>query len=139
MEAEEIRKLITEYGAIRNISYDQKYFTHNMPEFLKVAEISFEAGEVQGITKGVILGGKDLSLLNPSEIEILNAKAETYLGGVKQAGIKEMVEWGSEYCLHRQGKKGIQNMPKRCCEDCWQAKLKELGIQPASNPTGTGA
>jgi len=45
MEAKDIIKLITEYGLTRNVSYDPKYFTHNMPEFSKIAEISFKAGE----------------------------------------------------------------------------------------------
>ncbi len=43
----------------------------------------------------------------------------------KQAIIAEVVEWASGYCEHRQGKAGIQNMPRRYCEDCWQSKLKE--------------
>ena len=34
----EIKKVITEYGSTRNISYDPKYFTHNMPEFITLLE-----------------------------------------------------------------------------------------------------
>ena len=52
MEAKEIKKAIKEHGRGKNVSYDDKYFTHNMPEFMCIAEISFSAGEKQGIQKG---------------------------------------------------------------------------------------
>ena len=44
MEAKDIKKAIKKHGAERNVSYDDKYFTHNMPEFMCIAEISFKAG-----------------------------------------------------------------------------------------------
>ena len=53
MEAEEIKKAIKEHGMGKNVSYDDKYFTHNMPEFMCIAEISFSAGENQGIQEVV--------------------------------------------------------------------------------------
>jgi len=45
--------------------------------------------------------------------------------GIAKAQLKKMVEWADSYCTHRQGKGGIQNMPKRYCEECWQALLEE--------------
>jgi len=45
MEAKEIKRAIKKHGEGRKVSYDDKYFTHNMPEFMCIAKISFKAGQ----------------------------------------------------------------------------------------------
>lgn len=50
---------------------------------------------------------------------------EIYLA-VAKVQLKKVVEWCGEYCTHRQGISGIQNMAKRYCEDCWQVLLEEV-------------
>uniref|UniRef100_A0A6M3LEJ7 Uncharacterized protein n=1 Tax=viral metagenome TaxID=1070528 RepID=A0A6M3LEJ7_9ZZZZ len=42
-----------------------------------------------------------------------------------KAGINEVVEWGKETCPHCIG---MTYCYKRVCDTCWQAKLKEWGI-----------
>ena len=114
MEAKEIKKLITEYGLSRNISYDPKYFTHNMPEFRKIAEMSFKAGYEEGNKEAY-------------EIGVADGKVE----GVAE-GMREVVEWvvycpkcGSYLPKNLNGSRTLK------CDYCkWdgQAKLKEWGL-----------
>ena len=39
---EEIKKAIKEFGFERTISYGKDYFTHNMPEFLRIAQAQLD-------------------------------------------------------------------------------------------------
>ncbi len=69
----DIRKVIIEYGLTRNISYDPKYFTHNMPEFMHLikaqdaecqarVERIFREIEYEGLYKNpehILLSGKE--------------------------------------------------------------------------------
>ena len=87
-----------------------------------IAEIAFEAGEQQGIVRGSILGVKDITLLSREEMAELNAKAEAYIQGIKQDGIREVVEWinGNIYFTD------TQNMPRLF--NVWKAKLRVWGV-----------
>ena len=44
---------------------------------------------------------------------------------VFKAGLKEVVEWGEEPCPHFL----TIGMKKRACPECWQAQLKEWGVE----------
>jgi len=78
------------------------------------AEISFKAGydEAIGCTK------ESLSSI----------KGKAYYAG-KEAGRREVVEWGDELCHNTEHHSWWDSMPRSKCPDCWQAQLKEWGIK----------
>lgn len=43
-----------------------------------------------------------------------------------KAGIKVVVDWGAEWCPHDH--RVFANRPKRACDICLEAKLKEWGL-----------
>ena len=69
------------------------------------AEISFKAGEKLSLEK----------------------QGQAYLEG-KQAGIKEVVEWGEQTCNNHNLIIGDRFALCRECPECWQSKKKGWGI-----------
>jgi len=82
--------------------------------------ISFKAGEQLGITKGISLRVKDMSLLSETEMNELNTIAENYLEAVRQEGRREVAEWISCYEYNKYSIFVNHNE--------WQAQLKWWGL-----------
>jgi len=55
--------------------------------------------------------------------EVFEVTAEA-LAEQRQAGIREVVEWGLETCPHGLFGEGTQCF-KRVCDECWEIKIKE--------------
>jgi len=64
-----------------------------------------------------------MKILNQVRELIINAH-----NAGEQKGRKEVVDWGEEPCPHGITKH-TKHYKKRDCPDCWQAKLKEWGIE----------
>ena len=115
MEAKDIRRAIKKHGAEKNVSYDDKYFVHNMPELMCIAEISSRAGYKQRNSE--IQGAKEI---------IGEAKKKSY-----EAGIREVVEWINENGYYTdmdlRGFNYGQEYRRVTLEE-WQAKLKSWNI-----------
>ena len=73
------------------------------------AKISFKAGQ-------------------ESEVDHSAELCAAYLDASKKAGMQEVVAWGEEPCPHWISKDHTRRM-KRLCPDCWQAFLKERGLE----------
>jgi len=80
------------------------------------AEISFKAGYDEGLKVGI---------LDAKELDQGMLKAQ------RKAGIREVVEWGDNICDKHPTeatKRGLRWILQRECPQCWQAKLKEWGV-----------
>ena len=87
------------------------------------AEISFKARQDEIDLLHSIINSKDVAI---TDLKSLLELAKEFAQNERQAGIKEVVEWGLETCPHDLFGEGTQCF-KRACDECWKDKIKEWG------------